>query len=119
MHWNTMKTSCVSSITFKELEMNLYKISQDVNDDWDTFDSAVVVAESAEEAKKIIPYFTNQNIETLSNAQFLDLIYGDHNSTDKWAKPEDVKTEFIGVADNDFLNSLDGRTTVVASFNAG
>lgn len=67
MHWNTMKTSCVSSITFKGLEMNLYKISQDVNDDWDTFDSAVVVAESAEEAKKIIPYFTNQNIDTLSN----------------------------------------------------
>lgn len=47
--------------------MNLYKISQDVNDDWDTFDSAVVVAESAEEANKIIPYFTNQNIDTLSN----------------------------------------------------
>jgi hypothetical protein len=49
----------------------------------------------------------------------LDLICGDHNSTDKWAKPEDVKVELIGVADNDFLDSLDGRTTVVASFNAG
>jgi hypothetical protein len=99
--------------------MNLYKISQDVNNDWDTFDSAVVVANSAEEAKKIIPYFTNQNIDTLSNLPFLDLICGDHNSTDKWAKPEDVKVELIGVADNDFLDSLDGRTTVVASFNAG
>ena len=99
--------------------MNLYKISQDVNDDWDTFDSAVVVAESSEEAKKIIPYFTNQNIDTLSNFQFLDLIYGDHNSTDKWAKPEDVKVEFIGLADKAYLDSLGERTTVVASFNAG
>lgn len=99
--------------------MNLYKISQDVNNDWDTFDSAVVVAESAEEAKKIIPYFTNQNIDTLSNFQFLDLICGYRDSTDMWAKSEDVKAELIGVADKDFLDSLDGRTTVVASFNAG
>lgn len=99
--------------------MNLYKISQDVNDDWDTFDSAVVVAESAEEAKKIIPYFTNSDISTLNNFQFLDLIYGDRDSTDMWAKPEDVKAELIGIADKNFLDSLNGRTTVVASFNAG
>ena len=89
--------------------MNLYKISQDVNDDWDTFDAAVVVAESAEEAKKIIPghhggYRENPDYEI---------------SISDWAQPEDVKAEFIGVADNDFLNSLDGRTTVVASYNAG
>lgn len=99
--------------------MNLYKISQDVNNDWDTFDSAVVVADSAEEAKKIFPRFTNSDIDNLNNFQFLTLIFGDENNIDMWAKPEDVKVELIGVADNDFLNSLDGRTTVVASFNAG
>ena len=99
--------------------MNLYKISQDVNNDWETFDSAVVVAESAEEAKNIIPYFTNQNIDTLSNFQFLNLIFGDENDIDMWAKPEAVKVELIGFVDKDFLDSLDGQTTVVASFNAG
>ncbi|TGE52979.1 hypothetical protein C6P18_02595 [Weissella confusa] len=38
--------------------MNLYKISQDVNDDWDTYDSAVVVAESAEAARKLFLLIT-------------------------------------------------------------
>ncbi|QDJ58472.1 hypothetical protein EFA59_02645 [Weissella hellenica] len=99
--------------------MNLYRISQSVNDDWDTYDSAVVVAENAEEAKKIIPHFTNSDISTLSNSQFLDLIYRDGINVEEWAKPEDVKAEFIGNANKDFLDSLNGRTTVVASFNAG
>lgn len=89
--------------------MNLYKISQDVNDDWDTFDSAVVVAESAEEAKKIIPAHHGGYRE---NPDYEISIYD-------WAKPEDVKVEFIGLADKAYLDSLDGRTTIVASYNAG
>lgn len=89
--------------------MNLYKISQDVNDDWDTFDSAVVVAESAEDAKKIIPDHHGGYRE---NPDYEISIYD-------WAKPEDVKAELIGIADKNFLDSLNGRTTVVASFNAG
>ena len=35
--------------------MKLYKISQDENNEYDTFDSAIVCAESEEEAKKIHP----------------------------------------------------------------
>lgn len=35
--------------------MNLYKISQDVNDGWDTFDSAIVAAKSEEDARNIHP----------------------------------------------------------------
>lgn len=89
--------------------MNLYKISQDVNDNWDTFDSAVVVAESAEEAKKIIPDHHGGYRE---NPDYEISIYD-------WAKPKDVKVEFIGLADKTYLDSLDGRTTVVASYNAG
>lgn len=89
--------------------MNLYKISQDVNDNWDTFDSAVVVAESAEEAKKIIPDHHGGYRE---NPDYEISIYD-------WAKPKDVKVEFIGLVDKTYLDSLDGRTTVVASYNAG
>ena len=35
--------------------MKLFKIYQDINTDYDTFDSAVVVANSAEEAQNIHP----------------------------------------------------------------
>lgn len=89
--------------------MNLYKISQDVNNDWDTYDSAVVVAESAEAAKKIIPAYHGGRLD---DDDYDDSIYD-------WAKPEDVKVEFIGLADEAYLDSLDGRTTVVSSYNAG
>ncbi|MFL2019644.1 hypothetical protein ACEN3U_04895 [Weissella hellenica] len=88
--------------------MNLYKISQDVNDDWDTFDSAVVVAESAEEAKKIIPDHHGGYRE---NPDYEISIYD-------WAKPEDVKVEFIGLADKAYLDSLDGRQLSLATTQA-
>ena len=35
--------------------MNLYLLTQDVNMGWDTYDSAIVCAESEEEAVKIHP----------------------------------------------------------------
>lgn len=35
--------------------MKIYKISQNVNNEYDTYDSAVVYAESEEEAKQIHP----------------------------------------------------------------
>ena len=35
--------------------MNLYKISQSANNDYDTYDSAIVAAENEEEARKINP----------------------------------------------------------------
>lgn len=96
--------------------MNLYKISQDVDRGWETFDSAVVVAKSAEEAKKIVPDFNtygNYIDEYAPNLEF---------RRESWVKPEDIKVEFIGVIDDsylDMLNQLDGRTTVVSSYNAG
>ena len=35
--------------------MNIYKLSQTINDDYETFDSCVVIAENEEEAIKIHP----------------------------------------------------------------
>lgn len=35
--------------------MNIYHISQDVNDDWNTYDSAIVAAVNETEARKIHP----------------------------------------------------------------
>lgn len=52
--------------------MNLYLISQDVNNDYDTYDSAVVAAESEEEARGItnlqkMQEVLNKNIEKARN----------------------------------------------------
>lgn len=79
---------------------NLYRISQNTNTDYDTYDSAVVVAETAEQARNIHP--------------------GGRKPDDKWpdftwAAPEDVTVQLIGVAAAD----LAPGTIVCASFHAG
>lgn len=75
----------------------LYLIEQDVNTDYDTYDSAVVVASSAEEAKKI------------------DLGHKDMFST--WAAPKDVKATRVGKMTS--LQNYVGGEIICASFNAG
>ena len=69
----------------------LYKIWQEVNDDYDTYDSAVVCAESEEEAR-------NTDLGTKYS----------------WASPEYVKVEEIGIAKDDVKKGI-----IVASYNAG
>lgn len=75
--------------------MNLYLISQDVYTGYDTFDSAVVAADSEDEAQRVQPSGPGYS-------------YG-------W--PEDhkvVKVRLIGIAQPDVE-----RGVVCASFNAG
>jgi len=84
--------------------MKLYLISQDVNDDYDTFDSAVVVAENEEEAKKIHPNSDDANDEDNFS----------HSGT--WAANiSQVKVKYIGEACKD----LEVGSVVIYSFNAG
>lgn len=60
--------------------MNIYKISQHENTNYDTFDSCVVYAENEVEAKNMHP----------------DGKWNDYS----WASsPENVEVEFIGVAE--------------------
>ena len=76
--------------------MKLWIISQDVNNDYDTFDSAVVAAETEEEARNINPAGA----------------WGD--SWTGWATdPSQVTVEYLGVADRDISG------VILASFNAG
>lgn len=63
--------------------MKIYKISQSINNDYDTYDSAIVYAQSEEEAKQIHP--------ESKNSKFLGCYYL-HN----WALPKNVKVEYIG-----------------------
>lgn len=82
--------------------MYLYKISQDVNDNYDTYDSAIVVAKSEDEARLIHPRGTER--------EPWDGIIG------TWAgDPSQVQVELIGIAEP----TLEPGTVVLASFNAG
>ena len=74
--------------------MELYLISQDINNDYDTYDSAVVCAENEEEARNMYP--------------------GGYVSTVTWCLPKDVKVDHIGSAKNGTEKGV-----ICSSFNAG
>jgi len=76
--------------------VNLYRISQDENNDYDTFDSAVVAAENENDARTIHPH------EHLG-----------WESDDTWCAREKVKVEFL------CAGYAGARGVIVASFNAG
>ena len=78
--------------------MNLYRISQNKNCGYDTYDSAVVAALSEEEARSIHP----------EGNEFWE----GKNYT--WCDPSHVKVELIGTTDK-----FEAGTVVIASFNAG
>ena len=95
--------------------MNIYKLSQTINNDYDTFDSCVVIAKNEEEAVKAHPN-SYQNWDT--RGQVIEDSYCMYENFDinDWAEMEDIKVELIGIADK----SLDTEIKVVcASFNAG
>ena len=76
--------------------MKLWKISQDQNDDYDTYDSAVVAADSADAAAHIHPS-------------------GETDGTWGWVPPEGVTVEYIGEAKDGTRQGV----VICASFNAG
>ena len=83
--------------------MNLYLISQDDNTGYDTFDSAVVIAENEEAARQIHPRGAGPNEWT-------------EPYNDVWAKkPANVKVVLLGTwKGGPFSNPV-----VCSSFNAG
>ncbi len=84
--------------------MKLYVISQKVNNNWDTYDSAVVSAENEEDARLIHP-----------SADYADDEWPKNISKDStWALPKDVMVEYIGEAKEGIEKGV-----IVASFNAG
>lgn len=76
----------------------MYKLSQEVNNDHDTYDSCVVVADSEEEALKIHPNYRWDIVCAW-------VTYGSRY----------IKVEYLGEA----REGLEGGTVVCASFNAG
>ena len=80
--------------------MNLYLISQDVNENYDTYDSAIVAARTKKEARMIHPNGDDWDGKTEK--------YG------SWTSFEDVKAELIGTAKKGTTKGI-----VLASYNAG
>ncbi len=81
--------------------MNIYLISQTVNNGYDTFDSAVVIAETPRKAQLTHPYETTKNWD------------GEDEQYSAWCAADDVNVEFIGTETTNIPR------VVCASFNAG
>ena len=76
--------------------MKLWLIHQAVNSNWDTYDSAVVVAKTEDEARHTHPSGE------------------EHSSLRTWCEPKDVVVEYLGTTSRKFPNKV-----VCASFNGG
>jgi len=95
--------------------MKLYLITQNVVDGYDTYDSAVVAAESPEDARKIHP---SEFVTHVTNEKWYgtSIKGGEYeNDSSCWVRYSDVgqvQTEYLGETDRE-------RGIVLASFNAG
>ena len=86
--------------------MKLFKIYQNINKGYDTFDSAVVIANSAEEAQKIHPYDGSDD--------FLlhpDLVWA--------SRPGLVKVMYLGEVVGEPDSDIYPGAIICTSFNAG
>ena len=105
-----------SNSSFKRTDMNLYKISQDVNDEYETYDSAIVAAENEDDARMIHP---NKGVYIKNNLWYH--IYHTGNELEYWdgywVPVKDlhlIKVELIGTA-----KAGTERGVILASFNGG
>jgi hypothetical protein len=87
--------------------MKLWLLSQDVNINYDTYDSCVVVEETAEKAKRVHP---NGFLRANEKGEF-----GYPYGSDWVISVENVNAKYIGEADSD----LKAGDVICASYNAG
>ena len=85
--------------------MKLWLVSQNVATGYDTYDSAVVAAETEKDARETYPgEYTPEGWP----AQYLDALFPD------WAHPDSVTAKYIGEAAEGVAAGV-----ICASFNAG
>jgi hypothetical protein len=86
------------------MPLGLYLIYQNENNGYDSYDSAVVIAESEKEAQSLDPFDGKEMAEDKWN-----------NTWSSWcSSPEKVKVEYLGKAKKGSQKGL-----VCSSFNAG
>ena len=92
--------------------MFVYLIEQTVNNGYDSYLSAIVVAKDADEASKIHPaelFWTGSKWGSVLSP------CGYYSSDYNWANPKDVSATLIGVADKKF----DRPQVILASYRSG
>lgn len=95
--------------------MNLYRLTQNVNNDYDTYDSAIVAAESKEKAVTISPgsfYTWDEGRQSWVFSFTWQEPKAERDHT--WALPSEIECELLGVAGPDIKEGL-----IMSSFNAG
>ncbi len=106
------------------MKLFLWRLSQEVNNEYDTYDSAIVVATCQGWAREIHPAGVNSDGErffvwmTTTDCPEgewhwgCDLMVKGH---DDWAKPDQVEVRCVGLAAEDLVEGQ----VICASFNAG
>ena len=103
------------------MKLFLWKLSQDVNNGYDTYDSAVVVAPDRMSAAEIHPARYSDTGEAIyrfdrSDGRWIDNTYDEPAlTTSSWCQPNDVTVICIGKA-SDHLHYGD---VVCSSYDAG
>ena len=103
--------------------MKLYLISQDVNNDYDTYDSAVVVAKSEQDAREIHP---SEFVTHVSDGKWMGTYKGSGpKAGGEYETENDVYCSWVRRSEIDKIKVLYlgetklERGAVCASFNAG
>jgi len=102
------------------MSLFLWKISQEVNNDYDTYSEAVVVASDPESAKRVHPSVDSHTGEAWNyydeEKEGWYLTYnGEYAGSGNWADPNDVTATCVGQA----ADGLSEGEVVVSSFHAG
>lgn len=96
--------------------MNLYLLTQRVNNNYDTYDSLLVAAPDPETAKKIYPStgtYWDEDREAWGSMVLSEFRYVGNYGT--WAyRPDQVEAELIGIAVEGTEQGI-----ILGSFNAG
>lgn len=87
------------------MQLKLWLLEQEVNCDWDTFDRAVVVAETAQAATEIHPWGYRWGPQG----------WGENFGTREWCTPAQVKVTCVG----DAAPGLKEGQVICYSFKAG
>lgn len=101
------------------MKLFLWKLSQDENNDYETYDSAVVVASDPVSASMVHPARYSDTGEAIYRFDKVDdcwrRIDSHYDEDGGWVRPNDVKVVCVGEAAS-FLKDGD---VVCASYNAG
>jgi hypothetical protein len=100
------------------VKLFLWKLSQDVNNDYDTYGAAVVVSSNPDAAKRIHPGVDSRTGEMMFRyveGEGWHWVDGDHYGNGNWADPKDIQITCVGEA----ADWLGEGAVVCSSFHAG